>query len=99
MAAVLCLELVGDGVFGWFCGTCLGDSSSECGCGANGGGNVSNAFGGTSSHFMALSAGVVECVVFSLERAEPVGGVGEDSSGFNSGSGLAVGEARCGWEV
>ena len=77
----------------------LRDFSSECDCGANGGGNVSNAFGGTSSPFMASSAGVVECVVFSLERAEPFCGVGEDSSGLISGSGLAVGEARCGWEV
>ena len=96
---MLCLELVGDGAFGWTSGTCLGDFSSECDCGANGGGNVSNAFGATSSHFMALSAGVVECVVFSLERAEPVCGFGEDPSGFNSGSGFAVGEARCGWKV
>ena len=96
MAVVLCLELVGDGVFGWFCGTCLGDSSSECGCGANGGGNVSNAFEATSSNSLVLSAGVVECVVFSLEGTEPVCGVGEDLSWLISSLGLAVGEARCG---
>ena len=77
----------------------LRDSLPEFDCGANEGANVSDASGAISSHFTALSAGLVECVLFSLERAEPVCGVGEDPSELNSGSGFAVGEARCGWEV
>ena len=64
---VLCLEAVGDGVFGWFCGICLEDSPSECGCYVNGGGAVSNAFEASSSNFLVSFAGVVECIVFSLE--------------------------------
>ena len=66
MAVMLCLELVGDGVFGWFCGICLEDSPSECGCCVNRGGAVSNVFEASSSTFLVLFAGVVECVVFFL---------------------------------
>ena len=62
---VLCLEMVGDSVFGWICGVCLKGSSTEWGCCVSGGEAVLG-FGFFFPTLLVVFAGELSCVVFFL---------------------------------